>query len=66
MYRNLGQKIIYGSDSVGVYVQETKRKENGQQGDFIAPDFKNGGVYKAVDKDKQRFEVIRDNIPFEH
>ena len=65
VYRNLGQQTIYGSDSVQVYVQKVKRKENGQQGDFmIAPDFKNGGVYKAVDKDKQRFEVIRDNIPF--
>ena len=65
VYRNLGQRTIYGSDSVQVYVQKVKRKENGQQGDFmIAPDFKNGGVYKEVDKDKQRFEVIRDNIPF--
>ena len=65
VYRNIGQKTIYGSDSVSIYVQKVKRKENGKQGDFmIAPDFKNGGVYKAVDKDKQRFEVIRDNIPF--
>jgi twinkle protein len=65
VYRNLGQKTIYGSDSVQIYVQKVKTKENGIQGDFmIAPDFKNGGVYKAVDKDKQRFEVIRDNIPF--
>jgi hypothetical protein len=31
---------------------------------MIAPDFKNGGVYRTIDKDKQRFEVIRDNIPF--
>ena len=64
-YRNLGQKTIYGSDSVQIYVQKVKRKENGKQGDFmVAPDFKNGGVYKEIDKDKQRFEVIKDNIPF--
>ena len=35
------------------------------QGDFmIAPDFKNGGVYKTIDKNKQRFDVIKDDIPF--
>jgi len=65
VYRNIGQKTIYGSDSVSVYVQKVKRKENGKQGDFmIAPDFNNGGVYKSIDKHKQRFEVIKDNIPF--
>ena len=65
VYRNIGQKTIYGSDSVSVYVQKVKRKENGKQGDFmIAPDFNNGGVYKSIDKYKQRFEVIKDNIPF--
>jgi len=65
VYRNIGQKTIYGSDSVSIYVQKVKRKENGKQGDFmIAPDFKNGGVYKSIDKNKQRFEVIKDNIPF--
>lgn len=65
VYRNLGQKTIYGSDSVSIYVQKIKRKENGKQGDFmIAPDFTNGGVYKSIDKNKQRFEVIKDNIPF--
>ena len=31
---------------------------------MVAPDFKYGGVYKEIDKDKQRFEVIKDNIPF--
>jgi len=31
---------------------------------MIAPDFNNGGVYKSIDKHKQRFEVIKDNIPF--
>lgn len=65
VYRNLGQKTMYQSDSVQIYVQKVKRKENGKQGDFmIAPDFANGGVYKEIDKDKQRFEVVRDNIPF--
>lgn len=65
VYRNLGQRTIYESDSVSVYVQKVKRKENGLQGDFmIAPDFRNGGVYKAIDKEKQRFEVIKDDIPF--
>ena len=65
VYRNIGQKTIYGSDSVSIYVQKVKRKENGKQGDFmVAPDFQNGGVYKSIDKNKQRFEVIKDNIPF--
>ena len=65
VYRNLGQRTIYESDSVSVYVQKVKRKENGSQGDFmIAPDYRNGGVYKPIDKEKQRFEVIKDDIPF--
>jgi len=65
VYRNLGQKTKFNSDSVQIYVQKVKRKENGKQGDFmVAPDFMNGGVYKEIDKDKQRFEVIKDNIPF--
>jgi len=65
VYRNLGQKTKFNSDSVQIYVQKVKRKENGKQGDFmVAPDFGNGGVYKEIDKDIQRFEVIKDNIPF--
>ena len=65
VYRNLGQKTKFNSDSVQIYVQKVKRKENGKQGDFmVAPDFANGGVYKEIDKDIQRFEVIKDNIPF--
>ena len=65
VYRNLGQRRIFESDSVSVYVQKVKRKENGSQGDFmIAPDYRNGGVYKPIDKEKQRFEVIKDDIPF--
>lgn len=65
VYRNLGQKTKYDSDSVQIYVQKVKRKENGQQGDFmIAPDFKNGGVYKEIDEKKQRFTVMSDQIPF--
>ena len=65
IYRNIGQRTEYGSDSVNVYVEKVKRKENGQLGSFeIAPDFKNGGVYKSIKK-KNKFEVIKDNdIPF--
>jgi hypothetical protein len=41
-------------------------KKNGQLGDFeVAPDFYNGGVYKPIDQNNKRFEVIKDNnIPF--
>ena len=65
VYRNIGQRTEYGSDSVKIYVEKVKRKENGQLGSFdIAPDFKNGGVYKAVEL-KNKFEIIKDNdIPF--
>ena len=65
VYRNIGQRTEYGSDSVRIYVEKVKRKENGQLGSFdIAPDFKNGGVYKAVEL-KNKFEIIKDNdIPF--
>lgn len=65
IYRNIGQRTEYGSDSVNVYIEKVKRKENGQLGSFeIAPDFKNGGVYKSIKK-KNKFEVIKDNdIPF--
>jgi twinkle protein len=65
VFRNLGQKTKYDSDSVQIYVQKIKRKENGQQGDFmLAPDFKNGGVYKTIDAKKQRFTVMQDQVPF--
>ena len=65
VYRNIGQPCELGSDTVSMYVQKVKRKENGQQGDFmIAPDFKNGGCYKWLNKEKQRFEVMKDTIPF--
>jgi twinkle protein len=65
VYRNIGQRTEYGSDSVNIYIEKVKRKENGQLGSFeIAPDFKNGGVYKAVQL-KNKFEIIKDNdIPF--
>jgi twinkle protein len=65
VYRNIGQRTEYGSDSVRIYVEKVKRKENGQLGSFdIAPDFKNGGVYKAIEL-KNKFEIIKDNdIPF--
>ena len=65
VFRNLGQRTKLGSDSVQIYVQKVKRKENGQQGDFmIAPDFKNGGVYKTIDGNVQRIQVLTDEIPF--
>ena len=66
VYRNIGQKTSYGSDSVKIYVEKVKRKENGQLGSFeIAPDFKNGGVYKPVEDTDKKFEIIKDNdIPF--
>ena len=31
---------------------------------MIAPDFNSGGVYRSIDSNKQRFDVIKDNIPF--
>ena len=56
---------MYGSDTVSVHVQKVKRRENGKQGEFmIAPNFKEGGYYTGLDKDKQRIQVIRDNTPF--
>ena len=65
VFRNLGQRTKYDSDSVSIHVQKVKRKENGQQGDFmIAPDFKNGGMYKTIDQNKQRIQVLTDEVPF--
>jgi twinkle protein len=65
VFRNLGQKTKYDSDSVSIHVQKVKRKENGQQGDFmIAPDFKNGGMYKTIDANRQRIQVLTDEVPF--
>ena len=66
VYRNIGQKTDFGSDSVKIFIEKVKRKENGQLGNFeIAPDFKNGGVYKAINEKNKRFEIIKDNdIPF--
>jgi twinkle protein len=65
-YRCIGQKTTYGSDSVKIYVEKVKRKENGQLGCFeIAPDFKNGGVYKKINDNYKKLQVIKDNdIPF--
>lgn len=49
-YRHVGQRSAYGSDEVEIYVEKVKRKENGQLGSFkIAPDFKNGGIYKELE-----------------
>lgn len=63
-YRVLGQKTEYGSDAVQVHVQKVKRKENGQQGYFtVAPDFKNGGVYRSIEN-KTRLTVSHDLAPF--
>lgn len=65
VYRSIGEKTIYDSDAVKIYVQKIKRKENGKQGMFmIAPDFKQGGLYKSVNPDKQRFTVVTDDVPF--
>ena len=66
VYRCIGQKTSYKSDAVRIYIEKVKRKENGQLGDFeVAPDFFNGGVYKPVDAENKKFEVIKDtNIPF--
>ena len=66
VYRCIGQKTSYKSDAVRIYIEKVKRKENGQLGDFeVAPDFLNGGVYKPVDAENRKFEVIKDtNIPF--
>jgi hypothetical protein len=30
----------------------------------IAPDFKNGGIYKDIDLETKKFEVITDDLPF--
>jgi twinkle protein len=66
VYRCIGQRTKFDSDIVKMYVEKVKRKENGQLGDFdIAPDFKNGGVYRDVDLNTKRFEVVTDdNVPF--
>jgi twinkle protein len=66
-YRCIGQKSNYNSDIVKVYVEKVKRKENGQLGDFeVAPDFiDGGGIYKPINQNNKRFEVIKDtSIPF--
>ena len=65
VFRCIGQKTKYDSDIVKMYIEKVKRKENGQLGDFdIAPDFKSGGVYKDIDLNTKKFEVITDNIVF--
>ena len=65
VYRKLGEITKYGTDAVEIHIQKVKRKENGQQGTFmIAPDFKNGGYYCSIDKEKQRLTSVNDNLPF--
>jgi len=65
VYRNLGQQTQYTSDSVSIYIQKVKRKENGKQGDFmVAPDFKNGGVYKEINEYDQKISNQNSDIPF--
>jgi len=65
VYRCIGQRTKYKSDIVKIYIEKVKRKENGQLGEFdIAPDFKNGGIYKDIDLETKKFEVIKDNLPF--
>jgi len=65
VYRCIGERTKFKSDVVKIYIEKVKRKENGQLGDFdIAPDFKNGGIYKDIELETKKFEVIKDNIPF--
>jgi twinkle protein len=66
VYRCIGLKTSYGSDAIKIFIEKVKRKENGQLGYFeLAPDFKNGGVYKPVSENNKKFEIIKDNdIPF--
>ena len=65
VYRCIGERTKFKSDVVKIYIEKVKRKENGQLGDFdLAPDFKNGGIYKDIDLETKKFEVIKDNIPF--
>jgi twinkle protein len=65
VYRCIGERTKFKSDIVKIYVEKVKRKENGQLGEFdIAPDFSNGGIYKDVDLETKKFEVITDDIPF--
>ena len=66
IYRCIGQKSKYKSDAIKIYIEKVKRKENGQLGDFdVAPDFHNGGVYKPLNAENKKLEVIKDtNIPF--
>ena len=57
-YRNIGYPTSYGSDSVDIYIEKVKRKENGGLGSFkIAPDFKNGAVYKPLQPGDDKFEA---------
>lgn len=65
VYRCIGERTKFKSDVVKIYIEKVKRKENGQLGDFdLAPDFNNGGIYKDIDLETKKFEVIKDNIPF--
>jgi twinkle protein len=64
VYRCIGNRTKYKSDLVKVHVEKVKRKENGQLGTFeVAPDFKNGGVYRALDKSDKIITIEKD-IPF--
>ena len=66
VFRCIGQKTKFDSDTVKMYVEKVKRKENGQLGEFdIAPDFKRGGVYRNVDDNDKKYEVATDDdVPF--
>ena len=67
VYRCIGQRTKYNSDLVKVHIEKVKRKENGQLGTFeLAPDFKNGGVYRALDKSHKKIIIENDNkIPWQ-
>ena len=65
VYRRLGERTKLDSDAVEIFIQKVKRKENGKQGSYlVAPDFKNGGSYKDVNKNSHRITVVKDEIPF--
>ena len=65
VFRNIGQKTQYSSDVVTIYIEKVKRKENGQLGNFyVAPDFKNGGVYRCIENDSPALK-LKTNIPWD-
>lgn len=70
VYRNIGDKSPYESDTVQVHIQKVKRKENGSQGNFeVAPDFKSGGgSYKSLNSyemlKQRKTKLAQEQAPF--